>query len=232
MDGLDRFGERQQVLLKALLHHPTGLTTDRLAEHLEISRNAVIQHLTALQAGDYVESKYGTASRGRPSRLYQLTIKGKELFPRHYDKFSNLLVGLVRERIGSDQLRACMVMLGEGLAQEFLARVRKEPALLRRTEEVSDIMTELGYEAEPTIGPGGDPEIVARNCVFHKLAEESQEVCQLDLSLISSLLDAEVEQRECMVRGGLVCRFGLASHNQIGPESLDSPDPLQARNGE
>ena len=221
MNGLHMFGERQQVLLKALLHQPAGLTADRLAEHLEISRNAVTQHLAALQAGDYVEGRYGAASRGRPSRLYQLTMKGKELFPRHYDMFSNLLVGMVRERIGNEELRACMTMLGKSLAQEFFARVQRESALAGRVKEVSTILTELGYEAEFTaVGPDGEPEIVARNCVFHKLAEKSPEVCQLDLSLISSLLETEVEQRECMVRGGLRCRFGLVSKNNGSTTSM------------
>ena len=62
------------------------------------------------------------------------------------------------------------------------------------------------FTTDPTTN---EPEIVASNCVLHKLAEDSEDMCQLDLSLLSSLLDSEIEHRECMVRGGLCCRFGI-----------------------
>jgi hypothetical protein len=37
-----------------------------------------------------------------------------------------------------------------------------------------------------------------------------------DLALLSSLLDADIEHVECMLRGGVVCRFRVlkAAHRQ------------------
>ena len=49
----------------------------------------------------------------------------------------------------------------------------------------------------------------ARNCVYHHLAAEHPEVCELDLALLSSLLGGKIEHVECMVRGGGSCRFRL-----------------------
>jgi hypothetical protein len=51
--------------------------------------------------------------------------------------------------------------------------------------------------------------IDARNCVYHHLAAEHPEVCELDLALLSSLLGGKIEHVECMVRGGASCRFRL-----------------------
>ena len=55
----------------------------------------------------------------------------------------------------------------------------------------------------------GASEIIANNCVYHELAAECRQVCELDLSLMETLLEARVEHRECMVRGGHCCRFEI-----------------------
>jgi predicted ArsR family transcriptional regulator len=70
-------------------------------------------------------------------------------------------------------------------------------------------MNQAGYEAEVFFRSSGDQEIVAHNCVFHRLAAAHPVVCELDLALIGALGGAEVEHTECMVRGGNVCRFKL-----------------------
>jgi predicted ArsR family transcriptional regulator len=71
-------------------------------------------------------------------------------------------------------------------------------------------MRELGYHARAVAEPGAElPLIDARNCVYHHLAAEHREVCELDLALLSSLLGGKIEHVECMVRGGASCRFRL-----------------------
>ena len=78
-------------------------------------------------------------------------------------------------------------------------------------------MNQAGYEAEVFFRSGDTPEIVAHNCVFHRLAAEHPVVCELDLALIGALGGGEVEHSECMVRGGHVCRFRL--------RPTESPEP-------
>ena len=57
---LEMLGSRQKDLLVLLLKHKVGLTADDIAEQLGISRNAVRQHLAALEnerllfAGDHL----------------------------------------------------------------------------------------------------------------------------------------------------------------------------------
>ena len=68
-------------------------------------------------------------------------------------------------------------------------------------------MRELGYEASAR--KDGEPVIEALNCVYHELAKSDRTVCALDLALIESLADAEVEHRACMARGDNACVFCL-----------------------
>lgn len=215
MSALLNMGHRQQLLLKALLHSHKGLTVDHLAQELSISRNAVNQHLSSLEGQRYVENSLQSSTGGRPGRVYRLSAAGLELFPRHYSLFSRLLLQLVQQKLGEETLKECMTDLGEQLASEYKARVQSKSSMADKVREVKLIMYELGYETSLDTEDADESsllEIVASNCVFHKLAEGCKEVCDLDLSLMSSLLDARIDHRECMVRGGECCRFGVTKN--------------------
>ena len=209
MSALSTIGQRQQLLLKAVLRSEAGLTVDEIAKVLSISRNAVNQHIASLEANGIIESVSLSDTGGRPSRLYTLTEKGQELFPRHYALFSNLLVRWVRQKMGDKKFKSCMSDLGQQVAAEFQNRVAAHKTLTKKIHEVSTIMLELGYDTNIDGSAAKNSEIIASNCVFHKLAEESTEVCELDMSLLSTLLDANIEHKECMVKGGQCCRFKI-----------------------
>jgi predicted ArsR family transcriptional regulator len=210
MSSLSTFGQRHQSLLLALLHNRQGLTVDELAHELSISRNAVNQHLNSLDSSGFIENTSLSSTGGRPSKLYGLSAKGLELFPRHYALFSNLLIHWIKQKLDDDELQNCMVELGEQIAQDFIPRVQKQGSQTEKITEVARIMQELGYEAHAETSAGKSAEIIASNCVFHQLASDSDVVCQLDLSLISSLLGTKIEHRECMVKAGDCCRFAIA----------------------
>ncbi len=214
MSALSTIGQRQQLLLTALQRSETGLTADVLAKELSISRNAVIQHIASLEGNGFIENSSLSSTGGRPSRLYTLTDRGQELFPRHYALFSNLLIDWIRQKLGDKKLKTGLIDLGKRVAKEYQGRVDTHSTLTNKVSEVANIMQELGYDAYASKKTGTSPEIVASNCIFHKLAEEYQDVCQLDLSLMSTLLDADIEHKECMVRGGQCCRFKISKNNK------------------
>jgi len=209
MSELTTFGQRQQLLLKALLHNRRGMTVDDLKQELTISRNAVNQHLASLESGGYVQNTSLSSTGGRPSRIYTLTDNGLELFPRHYALFSNLLIRLIKNKLGDEEFKDCLSDLGEQLAHEFKSRIEKSNSLEDKVYDVVKVMKELGYDAEAKSNLENSVDIVASNCVFHQLAEEDNDVCELDLSLIGTLLDTKIEHKECMVKGGECCRFGV-----------------------
>ena len=49
MDTITSFSHRQQTILRSLLHSDLGLTLDQLSKLLDISRNAVAQHVSNLE---------------------------------------------------------------------------------------------------------------------------------------------------------------------------------------
>jgi len=209
MNTLDSLGHRQQILLRYLLHNPDGLTLDQLALKLNISRNAVTQHITVLEKLNCVDSQYLPSSGGRPSRAYLITETGKSFFPKHYALFSNMLLKTMSIQLETDVLAKILANIGKDLALPFIKRVEKSN---NRVEEVRQIMNELGYEtasADSSIENDNQQQIIAVNCVFHDLAFENTTVCELDKALISTLLDNPIEHTQCMAKGEKSCSFCL-----------------------
>lgn len=203
------FGQRQRELLEKLLFNKKGLTIESLAAELGISRNAVQQHTLALEKGGYVEKGELTSTKGRPSRVYILSQSGIDLFPKQYSWFSELLLNSLKDQLGNDGLEEKMREIGRNLAMSLKPNL-KSLDLSEKINEVSQIMQGLGFETQ-VVEEGGEnlPSIKAHNCVYHHLATEFEEVCQLDCSLLENLLDSEIEHEECIVRGGEVCKFKI-----------------------
>lgn len=201
------FGDRQREFLEALLFKKQGLTIDDLAKKLGITRNAIQQHALALVNGGYIEKGELTDTGGRPGQVYVLSKKGIDLFPKQYSWFSELLLTSLKSQLGSGGLEKKMREIAKDLAKGIKPKLAGM-GLAQKIKEVGRIMQDLGFETEVSVeGKNKLPSIKAHNCIYHHLAEEFEEVCQLDRSLLESLLDSEIEHQECIVRGDEVCKF-------------------------
>jgi predicted ArsR family transcriptional regulator len=203
---LDLIGRRQKDLLRLLLRHKEGLTVDELGQRLQITRNAVRQHLTALESGGLIAAGPTRPTGGRPTQVYTLSTKGRELFPRHYGWLAQLIIESIREEAGSSALRERLTAIGERVAAQLR---QQHPAGRNRQERIlklAELMEQLGYNTEQTSVL--QPNVIsADNCVFHDLAQKNPDICQFDLALLSSYTESSVEHQECMAKGGNVCRF-------------------------
>jgi predicted ArsR family transcriptional regulator len=206
---LDTLGERQQQLLSLLLRHKAGLTVDELSAQLRITRNAVRQHLAALERDDLVKRGNTQPSGGRPEQLYLLSDRGAELFPRRYSWFSELLMEAMAAEVGRDAVGARLERMGRDVGRKLRAAGDQSADPASRVAAMAKIMQELGYAAR-VASPEAADTIEASNCVFHHLAAKFPDVCRFDLGLIGSFAGADVDHQECMVRGGRMCRFKLS----------------------
>jgi predicted ArsR family transcriptional regulator len=203
--AFERLGQTQQRMLRQLQQGTDGVSVDALSTALGISRNAVRQHLTALLAQGLVAQVAAVRTGGRPEHRYALTDAGRELFPRRYLELASDLIREISAALGEGELQALLTRLGARVGGD-LARSLSSVSPDERTAGIAAAMTELGYDAKAEVG-GGVPEIRARNCVFHHLAQRHPAVCRFDLALLAGASDRRVEHAECMLRGGKVCRF-------------------------
>lgn len=203
---LDQCGDTQRRVLEILLQAPKGTTVEHLVGELSITTNAVRQHLASLERDGLVVRAGAKRSRGRPELLYGLTVAGREAFPRRYRQLAENLIEDVGSVIGDAALESAMRRMGTRAGANITSGKR-----LASVEEAAVAMKQAGYEARAKSGGSSGPEIVAHNCVFHKLAERFPAVCQFDLAFMETATGRKVEHRECMVRGGHVCRFGFGA---------------------
>lgn len=54
-----------------------------IAQKLGISEMAVRKHIQVLEKDGFITSSIQRQTKGRPSKLYQLTSKGEDLFPKN-----------------------------------------------------------------------------------------------------------------------------------------------------
>jgi len=202
---IEILGERQRQLLELLLKSKGGLTADELSAGLKITRNAVRQHLATLENDGLTASGATRPSGGRPQQLYVLTDKGKEVFPRHYSWFAQLVVEAIKREHGSGGLTKRLSDIGTAVGEQMRGQ---SPGLNSREEKVvklAGMMDQLGYNARRAAGSGQVVE--ADNCVFHELAMKTPEICQFDLAMMAAFTDSKIDHQECMARGGNLCRF-------------------------
>lgn len=203
---LELLGRRQKDLLQLLLRHKDGLTVDELGAKLDVTRNAIRQHLAALTGEGLVTTGASKATGGRPTQLYVLSDRGRGLFPRQYSWLAQLMVESMKEEAGGAGLRKRLTAMGTKVGAQLRAQ---HPALRTRQDKVlklAELMEQLGYSTAGTDVRDAST-IAADNCVFHDLARKDPDLCHFDLALLSSFTDSRVEHQECMVRGGHVCRF-------------------------
>lgn len=204
---LDLLGTRQKELLQQLLTNKGGLTVEELTARLAITRNAVRQHLAALESSGLVRAGATRPTGGRPEQLYVLSDKGKELFPRQYTWLAQLVIESLKQEGGASGLRNRLGAMGARVGAQLRAQYPELKTRQEKVQKLAELLEELGYNTGNASSASGGPVIEADNCVFHELALKDPDVCQFDLALLSTFTDSKVDHQECMARGGGVCRF-------------------------
>lgn len=207
---IEFLGQTQQELLRLLNKHKGGLTISELTDMLGVTRNAVKQHLSALEKNNLVG--YGRLHKtgGRPTQSYTLTYEGKETFSRKYSWFAQILLESIRSEKDEKGLSKFLKKLGTTISSQYLPQLSK----LRpndRIKKAATILSELGYDAEVVTSNNKKEvsKLEVSNCIFYQLANSCPEICGFDTSLMSMLMGRKVEQQSCISTGGNVCSFGI-----------------------
>ncbi|MCF6250070.1 MAG: ArsR family transcriptional regulator [Methylococcaceae bacterium] len=205
----NRISSRQCEILNLLLKNRAGLSIDEIANAIKISRNAVQQHFASLRLEGYIQAGELKKTPGRPVRTFVLTETGLNFFPKQYAWFSELILTDLKNEMGSEAFKRYLQKLGTNLSQSLISRFDGKPTE-ERIDELMLIMEELGFQATSTKATNDDDHYIkACNCIYHDLAQKHDEICELDKTLISTLLDKETELVECIAKGGHICSFKI-----------------------
>ena len=204
-----KVGSRQQQILNLLLENKAGLSIDEIATALNISRNAVQQHFTVLERDGFIQSGVLNKTAGRPVRSYVLTEAGINSFPKQYAWLSDLIFTDLKNELGTDAFQRYLHKLGSNLSQSLLPQFEGKQTD-ERIEGLLKVMDGLGFNVKNMTDSGSTEQTIeACNCIYHDLAQKHEEICEFDRTLMSTLLDKDIDHVECMAKGGAVCRFKI-----------------------
>jgi predicted ArsR family transcriptional regulator len=150
------YGRAAEQLLKLLRGSKPGLSVDELSKGLEITRNAVRQHLASLEAAGLVAAGPTRPSGGgRPQQLYILTELGKEMSPlAKYSWLAQLVVASVRREEGVENLSKRMNEIGASVAHQIRSQYPGLTTHKAKVEKLAEVMDQLGYNARNATLPG------------------------------------------------------------------------------
>jgi predicted ArsR family transcriptional regulator len=183
-----------------------------MAGAARVTRTAVRQHLASLMRDGLVEAGDTRPTGGRPERLYVLSPRGREEFPRRYSWFAQLLIEAMEREHGTSGLRLRLGRIAAAVVAQLQQAAPVAGDRRAKVKALAGLMDGLGYDARTARDVDGAPAIEADNCVFHELATKNPEICHFDLALLSSYTGSKVTLHECMARGGHVCRFRFTPH--------------------
>lgn len=170
---------RQKIL--DYLRRNRSVSSRELARSLHMTPANARHHLGILAADGRVEVvSQRRGGKGRPEKVYRLagTLVG--------DNLSALADALLTEAGGMVGMEA----LGNRIAGESL--VSGQP-LMRRLASAVERLNGMHYQSRWEAGAEG-PRIVLGHCPYGAVIEKHPELCQMDTSLLATLLSGEVRQ--------------------------------------
>jgi len=164
---------------------------------LGVTDNAVRTHLAALERDGLVEAVgFRRDTGGKPARLYGLTERAEELFPKAYA----VVLGAVLEELGSRDGRERVLELLRSVGEK-VGSAYADPArgLEARVEVAAAVLRELGGDVEVERTAEGW-RLSGFGCPLSAVVAEHAEVCVLGEALVAEITGRPV--REVCERAG------------------------------
>jgi predicted ArsR family transcriptional regulator len=176
------------------------MTTDDLAEALNLTDNAVRAHLATLERDGFIQPQ-GERREGRvgkPAVLYQISPDAEPLFSKAYLPLLTSQLAALGDRLTAGELDGLLADVGTRLAA---GAGHASGNLSQRVQAASDLLNRLGgLSTVEEIEAGERYLIESRGCPVGVAVKERPEVCEAIVALLSELTGARVSS--CCNRSG------------------------------
>lgn len=201
----DRFFASTRGRIAAALRRRRSASAVDLARELELSPNAIRQHLAGLEREGLVSERPVRRGKTKPTHEFSLTDEGERLFPQRYDLLLNAVLREVREIGGEGVLEQVFERMGRRSAQKAAAQMNGLNGE-RRVGALVDLLREHGVEADYS-SDGSTYVIHEHNCPYAETVKEHPQVCSLIHRVLGELFPSGSRQTESLATGGEACRF-------------------------
>lgn len=201
-----RMKSTRETILETLLNRQR-CSINELAEVVKINPISVRHHIARLEAEGAVSSEEIRHGVGRPRRMYYLTKKGMEKFPSRYLNLSLRLVDKLKETLPEHSLETLFREMGSGMAESEVKDIDfSKLNLSERVEMTRKVLINEGFNVQVS-QKDGDFHILETSCPYVHIGKEHPEICIVDETLISTMLNAPVQKTECILNGDGQCIY-------------------------
>lgn len=187
-------------------------TINELAEAVGINPISVRHHVTKLEAEGFVTSEEERHGVGRPRRVYFLTEEGMEQFPTRYLRLTVRLLEQLKETLPGHMVDTLFAQVADDLVKEYTSNLQLDGiSMEERLDIVQDLLKGEGFTMEWDLQEDGY-HIREVNCPYYHVGQNHPEVCALDQTLISNMLDVTVEKVNCILDGDSYCTYIVPSN--------------------
>jgi DeoR family transcriptional regulator, suf operon transcriptional repressor len=189
-------------------------TINELAKAVEINPISVRHHITRLEADGLVVSEEQRHGVGRPRRVYLLSEAGLEHFPTRYLRLTIRLLQQLKDHLPTEMVGQLFADMASDMADDYAQFMPIiNLSMEQRLELVKDILMNEGFNVE---WEQKDDRYHIReiSCPYLHIGQTHPEVCQVDQTLISSLLNVPVEKIHCILDGDSHCTYVLPKEEQ------------------
>jgi predicted ArsR family transcriptional regulator len=193
---------RREIIL-AFLKTRGHATLGEVASHLEVSKQAALRHLEALETDGLATVAHAEShARGRPENVYQLTPAAGEHFPEGHRELAGDLV----EFLSEEQLKRFFERRAERLEAEYAPRLAGLD-FEGRVRALAKLATEHGHMAEVVELPDGGLAIRHCNCPIQDVAARTGLPCHNEKQMYQRLLGAAVTRSTWMAEAAPDCTY-------------------------
>ena len=191
-------------ILQTLLANPRSTIND-IAEAVSINPISVRHHIINLQADGLIEVEEQRHGVGRPRLVYSLSEHGLEKFPTRYVSLTNRLLDQMKESLPEQQVAEIFTQLATGMVSTYTIKAQKM-SLEERLLYVKEILAQEGFSIEWERA-NGQIKIHEITCPYLQIGQSHPEVCAVDQTIISSVLNIPAEKITCVLHGDDRCSY-------------------------
>ena len=210
-------GLRGDILVELKRAQP--LTAAELAECFGVTTNAIRRHLKELEVEQLIQHVREQRGQGAPTHAFRLTDRGEALFPRSYDRELTAVLEFLERQSGRGAVGRFFEERFQGKADEILTRLGDAP-FEERVAAVVEFLRQEGFMPNVSVGLEG-LRLAEHNCAMHAVARRFPEVCDTELTFLTTVLGPGVQRDRHIVTGCNACEYAIT------PGARDAAPPPQ-----
>ena len=188
------------------LHRCGEATVRDLCDVLGVTRNAIRQRISRLEAGGVIVSNQRSQSRGRPKNVYRVTAEGLHSLGEDYRELAVVLWEAIVGLEDSTVKEQLISQVRDRLADRFRRKLTEGHSADQRLDQLADEMKSSGFNVESDHS-SVLPILRETNCPFPMLADVDETICQVERQVLEQVLGAPVEFKNRCRDGHHCCEF-------------------------